>query len=365
MIKSVPNHPTVGRTAGSDGSSTEHDPALLRALAEASVWINWEHGPDWTRGKEEGLRIWLGQSELNQFAYRHTLRTRATRRAAVRQFAKLDVTVPDRTALHARRRIHIGLSAVAMLLVMLIGSAFYFQRPGLTTGVGEQGTVMLDDGTQVLLNTASRIVVDFNTRQRHVRLVSGEAFFKVAKRPDWPFVVQAGDHEITAVGTAFIVRRDEARVAVTLVEGRVAVAEVAQSLDQKAVPSTPPMTLSPGERLTYEDAVRLPKLDRPQIDKIMAWRQGMVDINDMTLAEAAVEMNRYSKWKLAVEGPAAAIRVGGVFRSTDVKTFATAVAVTHGLTVREEGGRIVLSGSPREATEAEFDIDPAQDSATH
>jgi transmembrane sensor len=195
-----------------------------------------------------------------------------------------------------------------------------------------------------------------------VQLLSGEAFFTVSKRPDWPFVVQAGNREVTAVGTAFAVRRDETRMAVTLVEGKVAVTAVAQSLYEKATPSTPPMVLSPGERLTFDGSAQPPKLDRPQVDKVTAWRQGVVDINDMTLAEALKEMSRYSKVKLAAEGAAANIRVGGVFRSTDAQTFAKGVALTHGLSLREEGGRIVLSGTPRPATEEEFDVDSTHES---
>ena len=368
MIKSGSNQRAANRTSSeTDGESAGHDPALLKALTEASLWINWQHGPDWTEAKEEGLKIWLADSERHRFAYRHTTHSRNKARAAVRRLAKLDVTVPASSTQQKpqRHRIGVAFAAAATLLLAIIGSLFYFQHSGLATGVGEQRMVLLEDGTQVLLNTATRMVVDFNTQQRHVRLMSGEAFFKVAKRPDWPFVVTAGNHEVTAVGTAFAVRRDEERMAVTLVEGKVAVTAVAQSLNEKTTPATPPMMLSPGERLTYDGSSQSPKLDRPQVDKVTAWRQGVVDIDDMTLAEAVAEMNRYNKVQLAVEGPAADVRVGGVFRSTDAKTLAKAVAVTHGLSVREDNGRIVLSGTPHSATEDEFvDEGPQSKTAT-
>ncbi|MEJ1962447.1 MAG: hypothetical protein WDO56_13270 [Gammaproteobacteria bacterium] len=79
--------------------------------------------------------------------------------------------------------------------------------------------------------------------------------------------------------------------------------------------------LSPGQRLTF--SAEAPKLDRPQIEKVTAWKQGQVALDDMPLASAVVEMNRYSKVKLVVEHPAAGnVRVGGFFRMGDSASFA-------------------------------------------
>jgi len=220
-------------------------------------------------------------------------------------------------------------------------------------------------------------------------LESGEAFFEVAKHAEWPFVVTAGDRDVTALGTAFLVRRDRARIAVTLVEGQVAVSRVGEELfagsstavrgDSGVMPSrtgdgrthrgdtktpaalTAHLTLVPGQRVIFVDH-GAPVLDRPQIEKLTAWQQGLVNIDDLTLAQAVEEMNRYGAVQLAVEGPAAELRVSGVFRVTDSENLAQAVAQTHRLDMRREGRRIVLSGVPQAPSESRFDdISPQAD----
>ncbi len=61
------------------------------------------------------------------------------------------------------------------------------------------------------------------------RLDSGEALFDVAKNPRRPFIVTAGDRQVVALGTSFVVRRQERQVTVTLIEGKVAVTPVAET----------------------------------------------------------------------------------------------------------------------------------------
>ena len=99
----------------------------------------------------------------------------------------------------------------------------YLRSDAVVTGVGEQRTLTLEDGTRIQLNTDTRAVVRYDERLRRVELEKGEAMFEVARRPDWPFVVTAGDRQIRALGTAFVVRREAEVLAVTLVEGKVTV----------------------------------------------------------------------------------------------------------------------------------------------
>src|SRR5690606_28626324 len=107
--------------------------------------------------------------------------------------------------------------------------------PVVRTGVGEQRTVTLEDGSRVSLNTATRLSLHFDRGVRRVRLQSGEALFEVARDPGRPFVVESGDRQVRALGTAFIVRRDAGRIAVTLMEGSVEVAPVGGTAGDEAV----------------------------------------------------------------------------------------------------------------------------------
>src|SRR5690606_20513701 len=92
------------------------------------------------------------------------------------------------------------------------------------SNVGEVRRIALDDGSYMLLNTDSLAVIQFSEARRDVRLEKGEALFEVAKDPQRPFVVNAGDLTVKAVGTAFVVRREDSSVEVTVTEGVVEVA---------------------------------------------------------------------------------------------------------------------------------------------
>jgi len=341
-------------------SSTQRDPALLKALAEASAWIVTLHGPERTPAVERGFQRWLAESPTHRYAFEHATETWNRTRATVRRSAQVDISIPDRSDLASSnqgpgsKRRRAVLAIAASLLVAAIGIAVHVQRSELRTSVGERRTMVLEDGTQVTLNTATRMTVDYDSHRRHVRLQSGEAFFEVAKHPQWPFVVSAGDREVTALGTSFLVRLDSVRTAVTLLEGKVRVSSPpadAQVSSRTVVDSS--IALAPGQRIVFT-ASAPPVLDRPEVQKLTAWQQGLVNIDDLTLAEAVAEMNRYSTLQLVVAGAAADIRVSGVFRVTDSENLAQAVALTHGLDLRKEGRRIVLSGTPQPPSESRF-----------
>jgi transmembrane sensor len=176
----------------------------------------------------------------------------------------------------------------------------------------------------------------------------------VAKRADWPFVVQAGDRRVYALGTSFVVRRDKEQLAVTLVEGKVTVTPDTQFQSQRrmdqAIPheaaSSGAFTLTPGQRLTFA-AGKETQVDTPSLDKAIAWRQGHVVLDDTPLSSAVSEMNRYNSVKLVVERPEAkTLLVNGLFQVGDSVSFAKAVAKTYGLAVTERPHEIVLSGTP-------------------
>ncbi len=335
-------------------SNDEFDPTVDRALTEAATWLVWKHGPEWSQAREQGLEKWLAENALHRFAYRYSSQVHARSSEAIRLSAKVEIRAPRAWDRPVRLR-RVRRWAVAAILMLAVGGlAFFLYQPALSTGIGEYRTEVLDDGTEVTLNTATHIIVNFNAHQRQVRLVSGEAYFKVATRPEWPFVVTAGDRAITAIGTTFVVRHEHSGTAVTLMEGKVAVAVAAESVNERTEPMAPPVLLAPGERLTYSGADRA-ILDRPEVEKTTAWRHGVVDIDNMTLGQAVAEMNRYSRLQLVVDGRASQIRVGGVFRSTDARKLAKTVALTYGLSLREDDSRLVLSGVPQPATDQGLD----------
>jgi transmembrane sensor len=193
-------------------------------------------------------------------------------------------------------------------------------------------TLPLEDGSRLTLNTDTRLRVRFDKGVRRIELDSGEALFEVAKDSHRAFVVQAGDREITALGTEFLVRYDETQTAVTLLEGKVRV----------DVANKAPTLLQPGERMTMAGQ-HAPIVDRPTIEIVTAWRKGEIVFENTPLRSAIEEMNRYSVHKLELgEGAPAEMPVSGLFRSGDAENFALALTSTHPLESVKRDGRIVI-----------------------
>ncbi len=107
--------------------------------------------------------------------------------------------------------------------------------------------------------------------------------FEVAPNPRRPFIVTAGDKTVRAVGTSFIVRKAGDGVVVTLIQGKVAVSDVADGRPGPVAP--PPTMLVPGERLTVTGDA-LSTIDRPSIDAVTAWRRGQAVFADTAAAGA-------------------------------------------------------------------------------
>ncbi len=312
-------------------------------LAEAGVWVAQLHGPNRTPAMESGFRRWLNLSPAHKRGFELATEVWEDSKNLAR-VVPWEQT-PRRTG--GARRVA-ALAAAAMIAAVSV--ILYFRHAGVSTDIGEQRQVTLEDGTRVFLNTATRIVVSYDASERRIQLDEGEALFEVARQPSRPFVVTVGDRQIRALGTSFVVRRDEQRIAVTLVEGKVSVAPA-------AMPSVPQpellaevQTLHPGERLIFASSAP-PALDRPVLEEVIAWRRGQVVLEDTPLAEAIEEMNRYSKVKLAIERPeAAGLAVNGLFQAGDSQSFATAVAQTYGLQVIEEPRRLLLTGLPSDVS---------------
>ena len=103
---------------------------------------------------------------------------------------------------------------------------------------GGEYLLTLSDGTIIYLNSESTLSfpVKFQGKERKVYL-TGEAYFKVAKNTEHPFVVTAGELEVLVTGTTFGVRayKDEKDIQTTLESGQVTVRVEGKSV--KLVPN--------------------------------------------------------------------------------------------------------------------------------
>ncbi len=335
---------------------TSGRPVSPERLAEAGVWIARLHGGERDHALEKGFNHWLHAHPENAQAFELTTEVWD-------EAPNLRRVVPFASSAPPAKHMPLRLAWAGALLVVIavVAGLYYSNLDRVSTDVGEQRMLTLDDGTRVFLNTATRIKINFNPNQRTVVLETGEALFDVARHRDRPFVVLAGDRQVHALGTSFVVRRESRRLAVTLVEGKVAVAptgstapgRLAKTGRQPQVAAREQVfTLTAGQRLTLVTGAP-PRVDTPVLDKAIAWRRGQVVLDDTRLSQAIAEMNRYSPKKLTIEqAQTERLLINGLFQAGDSLSFANAVAQTYGLRVAEQGDEIVITGRPAAAEPA-------------
>lgn len=190
--------------------------------------------------------------------------------------------------------------------------------PAYETAIGERSTIALEDGTVATLNTDSRMEVDYSGAERLVALLQGQALFEVAKDPNRPFVVTAGNRRIEALGTIFEVRYIDDEIQVTLLEGLVEVAgddetAIIGDTGERAEPPAP-QQLKPGQQLLASLNAETAEVRDADTERALIWREGRVSFEDTPLTDAIAEMNRYSTKRILAGDPALAdIRINGVF----------------------------------------------------
>jgi transmembrane sensor len=236
-------------------------------------------------------------------------------------------------------------AALAATLLVLVGGAIATSRRHTTTQeviystqAGERPTIRLVDGTQVQLDANSRLHATVSDETRIVTLEKGEAYFEVVHDAEHPFVVLAGKHRISDLGTKFSVQRDGDDVRVLVTEGRVQVDDV-----DTLSPQSPVYVDGGNVAVAKADETILATKSPQDLSDDLAWREGRLIFNQETLAQAAKEFNLYNSRKLVVTGDARDIRIGGSFRADNMDTFVALVRNSFGLRAEDQGNTVILS----------------------
>lgn len=195
------------------------------------------------------------------------------------------------------------------------------------TSNGEQASVILPDGSSVLLNVGTRLTVpaDYSASHRSLQL-DGEAFFSVEQSAKSPFVVYAGASATRVLGTRFSVRHyaSDTAVVVSVQEGRVSTQSLVLSANQSATVSglgvASRRPLQPGE---------------------FSYITGILTLDYQPLIQAIPELNRWYDVDIRLASPDLAHeRILGQFRKGSVSELMNIFEVILDLKV-ERSGRII------------------------
>jgi transmembrane sensor len=294
--------------------------------------------------EQDALGFWLGADERRGGAL---LRAQAAlayldRGRALAVQADAPATEVDKAGPRFGRRAFLAGGALSGLCAAGLAGLLFWpvqaeHAEEIQTVMGEVRRVPLPDGSFASLNTASKVSVAMDSNRRRVRLDEGEAWFQVAHDRQRPFVVEAGDIRVQAVGTEFSVRMREGGADVLVTEGVVETWVVGRESQRTRIAA--------GARSFVSDAApRIEVAQAPEaVDRALAWRVGDIALNGEPLSAAVAEINRYNRRQLVVDDPALGREpLVGYFRTNVPENFARAVASMVGARVTENGQAIHL-----------------------
>lgn len=327
-----------------------YDPQRQTLIDEAAAaWASRRLGHG--AADEAGFTRWLADDPANAEAY---ARAESAWRLIGEGAGTDGLLALRRQALHrarARRRVRrpgLDRRAIAAGLVAAIAAPaaglWWARHRGpegelFQTALGEQRTLILSDGSRVTLDALSVMRVRYTAAARSIDLVQGRAYFEVAHDAGRPLRVRAGPRTVTAVGTAFAVRREPRETTVVLAQGKVAVSD-----------HESPVTLAvmrPGQALVLVDGVRAGAPTRADLDQALAWRRGQMVFDNVALADAAAEMNRYSTLQVVVADPSLrALRISGTFNAGESRAFVEAIQSYFPVRAQSTASTLELRAAP-------------------
>lgn len=323
----------------------EHDPAQEHRRAQASQWLARLKSVPVSKGTLDAFFEWRRDpANAEAFAQAESLWNEIGRSGDRPALLRLTQEAYLRTGAGRKRgrslRPLLAMGAGVMLAILVTGWwMFRSDRvEDFATLIGEQKALALADGSQIRLDTQTRLNARIESDARQIRMDHGQAMFEVAHDRTRPFLVKAGDVEVEATGTKFDVRFIDGVTTVALFEGGVDI----------RVNGSDRIHLTPGEMWSSRPD-RAAGVSSVDTRRALAWTQGRVVFDATPLSDAIVEINRYTPHKVVLSASGRKNDpISGSFTTGDPSGFLKAVAALLLLDVekRSDGGFVLRERSP-------------------
>ena len=199
---------------------------------------------------------------------------------------------------------------------------------------GERSSVILPDGSNVQLNSDSRLkFVTFHSGIRKV-ILEGEGFFKVTHDQSRPFVIEAHGIQIEVLGTTFNVSSypNDSVVTTYLVNGKVRI----NNLNDEVI-------LNPSEAYSYNVSTHESGKMKMANQRFTNWTQGVLTIEGETIAELSKKLERrYNVRILFGDESVKQHFYTGSIRDEDLKVVLEALEFASAIKYQQKGDSITL-----------------------
>lgn len=194
---------------------------------------------------------------------------------------------------------------------------------------------ILSDGTKVWLNSASSLKypVAFAGKERRV-VLSGEAYFEVAKNKNMPFKVSVNGVDVQVLGTHFNVLgyADETEIKTTLLEGSVKL----QSAKGQAL-------LVPGEQGVFSHQRADFAVNRVNTEDAVSWKEGFFVFDNESIQSIMPKIARWYNVEVVYQDKPGQSKLGGtISRYKDINIVLKALESTGAAHFKIQGRRVIV-----------------------
>ena len=257
------------------------------------------------------------------------------------------------------------IALIAGVAVWQLGGRRSVETSAFKTERAIHRDISLPDGSRVRLGAKSQLFVNFTSQTRYVVLEGGEAFFNVAKDKERPFLVQAGEVTVRAVGTEFNVRRVMDKTIVTVTEGVVEVRQSVRPDDRRPRQATSPgapkaIRIVAGEQVSIDPVAADVSVKEVDSEAVIAWQEGRLEFVDEPLGMVIETINRYSHREIVITDKAInEFHFSGTVSRDHIDEWLFALSEIFPVDVRRVGNETVLiSQRPISVNREDFRFDP-------
>lgn len=289
----------------------------------------------------EGEQLWAeSMEEVWQEASEQNLTTGAEKERYKKEAILLLRRIEHRKRFLFQRAL-ITVSSIAAAILLIWGAVGYLNRLDMeqvnylvaATGFGERKEVQLPDGSTLMLNACSSVrYPDRFVKSTREVVLHGEAYFRVARREEQPFVVKMNNFSVRVLGTRFDVKayRGDELASVCVESGKVQV-DLPEAM----------MRLTANEQLLIN--TRLDEYNKRKDERQVAvWRKGSLRFSSTPIQDVAKELERVYNCRITFEGGDYGNLISGEHDNQSLESVLQSVSFVSGLHHRQQGRNVVF-----------------------
>ncbi len=328
---------------------------------QALQWYVRMRSPDVLDEERQNHSNWLSQDAAHQEVYA-AIEKEWQELDNLESWAIAEMRQLEERIVSSKRNRNILFGLAGMAATALAATVLFVMLPMVNqvethkyeTMKGEQRKIVMEDGSRIHLNSASSISVRFTADAREINLLQGEGLFDVAHVRGRPFVVQVQGSKIVAVGTRFNVCYRKGEIAVTVLEGRVAIVTADMPIEAIKEGATLDLNktgvlLEPDRQALMTVQGEVTNVKVVDAEKLTAWNRGLLILDGMPLREVAEELTRYIIGNIRVASNVPDYPVTGVIKIRDQETMLQLLSeVVPIVPIRQSSKVTVLYSSAKE-----------------